>query len=238
MKQPSLSVLALFLAVVALVATVSGADEPAPVSQPAGTPRRVVFILDASGSMVTELNRAKSEVRKAIEALDPDQSFGLVVAARDKKLKFQAKLFPATPQNKRRAYDHMEKLYATGESDMSAAFEPAFRLRPDVIWFASDGDVVKDEKAATVLLKRLRNLNRGQRARVNTVLAFVDGDQENGLVDRVTLLWRIANENGGQCLGDGGEPVDAPPDSVAEARGHIPKAATGKDDGSPSVFSE
>jgi hypothetical protein len=93
----------------------------------------------------------------------------------------------ATPENKRKAFDLIDKISPTGSTDPIPALDLAFKQGAELIYLLTDGDF-PDNKAT---VDEIHRLNPGKLVRINTI-AFMDHDEgyEN-------LLHKIADENGG-----------------------------------------
>ena len=109
--------------------------------------KKVVFIIDHSGSMIGRLHLVRAEVRRAINHLMPFQKFAVVVfAAHPHILGNETGLTLAT----RPIVTEMDYLLkghhilAEGRNDgmvqpFAMAFRVAYAMKPDVIYFLTDG---------------------------------------------------------------------------------------------------
>lgn len=178
----------------------SAASRPAETTRPATNPaKRVVFLIDTSGSMLLRLPEVREEVGKALTALRADQEFCLIGAG-ESVAALDAATLPTTPVNMARAAGWLNGLQAVGEADAVAGLRAALGMHPDVIWFVTDGDLA--DHAA--VLKYLRQQNR-DRVRINTTLRFATGAED----DSTRFLWQLARESGGVCVDAGGKPLPA-----------------------------
>jgi hypothetical protein len=109
--------------------------------------RSVVFIIDHSGSMIGRLHLVRAEVRRAINHLMPFQKFAIVVfAAHPYILGNQTGLVRATKPFLAEM-DYLLKghhLLAVGRNDgmvrpFAMAFRVAYAMKPDAIYFLTDG---------------------------------------------------------------------------------------------------
>ncbi|MCY2963626.1 MAG: VWA domain-containing protein [Planctomycetota bacterium] len=100
---------------------------------------RVVFVLDASGSMRGgKIEAAKRELSEAIQSLTPDVYFGVITFA-NRVTVLHPTLVIADEKNKRQAiYAVMDRNLGGGTSSYDA-IEAAFELGPEAIYFVSDG---------------------------------------------------------------------------------------------------
>ncbi|MBX3373322.1 MAG: hypothetical protein KF817_05760 [Phycisphaeraceae bacterium] len=166
---------------------------------PATNARRIVFVLDASGSMVRSMSIVIDELRRSLAALGPRQEFAIVFFRRSEAIVVppQGRLVPATEADKARALAWIERsILPEGRSNPLAALEYALSLRPDVIFLLSEditgsGEFEIDQRD---LLARLDVVNPvdprtgRRRARINCV-QFLDPDP-------LRTLERIAEAHG------------------------------------------
>ena len=158
-----------------------------------GNAKRVIYICDASGSMMSVFWRVKDELHKAVDVLKPIQAFNVVffsdvdVAALSK-----SGLVMANPDNKRKAFDLSDKMSASGTTDPLPAIRLAFEQKPELIYVLTDGfDQVVSFDA---VVAEFRRLNPDKKVKVNTILIKAADNPE---LERVVKA--IASENGGIC---------------------------------------
>lgn len=196
-----------------------------PASQPSA-PKRVVFAIDATGSMINQLGTAKRETLAALRQMQPRQLFAVIISDEDGKTRSVAKaLLPATPANIEKAATFLDPITASGAGDNEPAILAAIALRPEVIWAITDGDMAKPDAE----IARIVAANKGH-ARINTAVIFSDGDQANR-----HNLWQLAAKNHGQCIGANEDP------GVSTAAAPVPKQpspAPKKPDNKPTIFQE
>ena len=102
--------------------------------------RRVVFVVDISGSMAgSRLAAVVRELTTAIEALPSDASFNIVIFS-SRAITWQPKLMPATATTKLMAKQYVYALRAGGRTAAYDALEAAFRFDAEAIYFLSDGE--------------------------------------------------------------------------------------------------
>jgi len=132
--------------------------------------RRIVFVLDISGSMEgPRLQAAKYELIKAIEGLAKDVSFSIVVY-NNAVAAWQKNLMPATPPNKRLAAQFVYARRGTGSTASYNALEMAFQFDAEAIYFLSDGKPnVGKIVAPTDIVATISQANRSRRISVYAI---------------------------------------------------------------------
>ncbi len=109
--------------------------------------RRFVYVVDCSRSMnhphdgpeKTRFKRLKLELFNSIAKLNPQMQF-FVIFFSNETLPMPARgLQFATPHNKNVCFKWFVNLQATGQTDPREAMKLALKLRPDVIYFLTDG---------------------------------------------------------------------------------------------------
>ena len=166
-----------------------------------GNARKIVFVCDASGSMLSVFDDLKLRLRESIEKLRPIQSFNVMffqettVAAVDRNV-----LMMATPDNKRKAFEFMDKMYVRSSTNPIPALEMAFQQKPELIYLLTDGDFEGPGNEAVV--KYCQERTKDGKTKINT-LAFIPKESE-GLAqqrDFVKALETIAKSSGGVYKG-------------------------------------
>jgi hypothetical protein len=155
----------------------------------ASNARSVVYIVDASGPMVTSMPRVVSELRRSVEQLAPSQKFGVVLFRRTDSGSgtevFAPVLMRATPTAKRRLVEWLADIRPIGASNPLTGLEAALKLKPDAAFLLSrsivrSGGGVWDDGLETTLA-RLDELNPpitvdGRRATLIQTIQFLDDD--------------------------------------------------------------
>src|SRR5262249_35820259 len=101
--------------------------------------KRVVFVLDISGSMEGgKLEAAKRELCNVVRELTADVFFGIVTFHRQGFV-WQHELMPANERNKQAAITSVMLQETRGGTSSYDALESAFGLDPEAIYFVSDG---------------------------------------------------------------------------------------------------
>jgi hypothetical protein len=164
-----------------------GVDFFGPSGPPTQTVSKVVFLCDASGSMISKFDTLRQELRRAVDRLRPTQQFDIVFFSAERYVALDGQLLYALPENKRRAYDFLEKVAPHDSSNPIPGLRAAFSANPELIYMLTDGDFPNNPE----LLAEVKKLNARKRVRINTI-AFIDPGEEYE-----KLLGRIATENGG-----------------------------------------
>jgi len=147
--------------------------------------RRIVYVVDRSGSMLTTIDGVKKELRQSIGKLRRSQKFHVIFFNAGAPLENPPKrLVSAIQANKRAAFRFVNEIAAGGGTDPRLALRRAFAVDPDLIYFLTDGEF--DPKVVTLLSQ----LNRSRRVRIFTI-AYVS---RTG----APLLERIAREHNGE----------------------------------------
>ncbi|MCA9074317.1 MAG: VWA domain-containing protein [Planctomycetaceae bacterium] len=150
----------------------------------------VVFVVDRSGSMADQgrMEAAKEELTLAIQQLQPYQQF-YVIFYSNKMFRMLApdppeNLLPASPENVQRVIDWIDNdLQVGGGTEPLTSLLAALKMKPNVIFFLTDGDV-DSSTAATV------HLNNAHGTIIHTICL----SEEYG----EAVMQRIALENNGR----------------------------------------
>ena len=152
---------------------------------------RFVYVVDGSRSMnhphdslaKTRFRRLKIELVRSISRLQPDQQF-YIIFFNEFALRMPSPTMQyATPASQMRYLKWMTGVRADGDTDPRMALAAALRLRPDTIYFLTDGSFPAKVE------KDLRRMNAG-RVTIHTY-AFGNRAAED-------LLKAIAQNNGGR----------------------------------------
>lgn len=135
--------------------------------------RRMVFVLDLSGSM--DRPYAKLNLRNAYRTLGPKEKFAIVVY--DNRVWYWPKgkrLTAATPENKAAADQWVNGTDGGGSTNINDALKVAFELssngdRADTFYFLSDGFATHGETDSNRILANVKRWNRGGRVIVHSI---------------------------------------------------------------------
>ena len=101
--------------------------------------RRVLFLLDISGSMFgPKLAAAKRELNGVVNQLPGDAWFGIIVF-NSQLTTWQPRLVPATSVNKQKAGYFVDSLQARGRTATYDALERALHMDAEAVYLVSDG---------------------------------------------------------------------------------------------------
>ncbi len=162
--------------------------------------REIVYVIDASGSMIRTLPIVLEELRRSLERLDPVQSFAVLFFQGDRFVRVPGspRLTPARPDEIDRQLAWITaNVVPEGRSNPLAALEEAVRLEPDVVFVLSENITGSGEFEidADELLRRLNQINprdpetSARRVTINCI-QFLDPDPRE-------TLRRIATAHGG-----------------------------------------
>jgi hypothetical protein len=166
----------------------SGLGIPIKFAGSSGNASKVVYICDASGSMMSVFPQLQRELDKSIDSLKVPQSFGVLFFS-DQTLFLDKSLMLATASNKKKAYEFVAQMAAHGTTEPKSAIQMAFAMQPQLIFVLTDGF---DQGDPNEVAKQFRNLNVGKKVKINTILLRSADDPE-----LIKVLKTIASENGG-----------------------------------------
>jgi hypothetical protein len=171
--------------------------------------RRIVYLIDGSGSMAASLNFVKSELASSVARLSNDQSFQVIVYRQPAggggaPLSYyffngggDPDLIDASLEQKQRLRAWLETVSPGGRSEPLLGLEAALRLQPDLIFIltrniARSGGVDVQQRNRQILdtLDRInpKQLLGGRLAKIKTI-QFMDDDPTG-------LMQAIASEHG------------------------------------------
>jgi hypothetical protein len=154
-----------------------------------GRARRIVFVLDATGSMVTMFDALRLQVNKAIDVLSPPQAFNIVFINDENPPPPSPDLMFVNPDNKRLAKEYVKKATSRGGTNPLPALTKAFEMKPDLIYFLIDPSDFPDKQQVIDLVHK--NARDG-RVKMN-IIAFEGNDPDNK-----AFLKKLAEETGGK----------------------------------------
>jgi hypothetical protein len=163
-----------------------------PIFGHGGNAKKIAFVCDASGSMLNKFSTLRRELSNTVQRLRPIQSFNLIFFQEQSKSALSdSGLIMATPENKIKATNYLEdKVTPRGETNPIPGIELAFQQKPDLIYLLTDGDFPDN----TALLKRIRELNKTAKIKINTIAFTGEADTD---IEFKKILKTIADESGG-----------------------------------------
>lgn len=158
--------------------------------------KRVIFLVDASGSLIDSMPRVAQELNQAIDQLKEHQSFSVIFFQGDQVIEVPPMgLKRASTQVKQRvaawANPSSGHIVPTGSSNPIDAINLAMTYEPGLIYIYSDTITGSrpDELDHDRLLTTLNEINHDQRVTISTTQFFYDDPHET--------LKTIAVEHGG-----------------------------------------
>ena len=148
--------------------------------------RNIVYVVDRSASMLEVFDDVRKETKRSVSRLRKSQKFHLIFYSSDEPLRHPPKkMVNAIRTAKEAAYAFVDSVPVGGGTNELPALERAFALKPDIIYFLSDGNLYDRD----VLLEQLRQWNAKKRIRIFTIaFVFPEGKE---------LLEQIAREHNG-----------------------------------------
>lgn len=165
-------------------------------------PKKIVYIIDASGSMMDVFDSVRDEVRRSIEELRPDQFFAVVLDQESPGNPFPKTLLAATEENKRRVLGIFPKLYVRGSDNFTASLKTALAMNPDLIWWRGD-----EPQMGPSDLNDIKKWN-ARKVRINTSPRNLKTDPDG---KTLWFAWKLASDSGGTCFDEQGVPVTEAP---------------------------
>ena len=157
----------------------------------------VVFIRLGGGGDSTK------EVVRAVNELDESQLFNVISldAMQKKPTLFVTRFVPATDLYKKKLTAELKPYYVQG-GDLFEAIDLASRGPADLIWIVGWLGAANED----VFVRDVKKSLKSEKTRINTSIAFAQSHP----VQDLHLMWRVAKETGGVCLGEDGEPIEEP----------------------------
>jgi len=147
-------------------------------------PRKIVYIVDRSGSMTDSIDYVKYELKRSIGALPDEKSFHIIFYSSGPPVEMPTRrLVDATERNKQLAFEFVDSIIAQGETDPSKALERAFACGPELIYLLTDGEFDRQ------IIDLCKRLNTGGKVTIHTIGFLYKTGEE--------VLKQIANDNGG-----------------------------------------
>ena len=154
--------------------------------------KRIVFVLDTSGSMRgAPLEAAKSALLQVVEKLPAEVHFDVVMFDKSVTV-WQPRLLPATTQAKEEVARAVRNRGMQAGAASFAAIEAAFKLEPEAIYFLSDG--CPTDSQPDQILNTFFALNRTRRVTVHTIGVVTD---RGNAADLILFMKPLAEQDFG-----------------------------------------
>ena len=147
--------------------------------------RKIVYVVDRSGSMLDTFQHVRAEMRRSISGLRRSQKFHVIFFNAGQPLeKSPRRLVSAIRAQKQKFFRFLQSVYPEGSTDPAPAMRRAFATEPDLIYFLTDGEFPK------TLISKIDRWNKDKSVMIFTVAYF---DRSGA-----ALLEEIARRNNGQ----------------------------------------
>jgi len=158
-----------------------------------GEARKIVYVVDRSGSMTDSIDYVKFELKRSIGELSEEKEFHVIFYSSGPPVEMPTRqLVKATDRNKQLAFDFIDGVIPQGETDPSKALERAFEVKSELIYLLTDGEF---DKAMVGLLHRL---NGDRRITVHTIGFWAWRSRgDAGPPSGEAVLKTMADQNGG-----------------------------------------
>lgn len=180
----------LIIGALAPVLAVSGQAVKDPPQDHLRIDAKIIFVCDASDSMVAKMPVLRDELAAAIGQLREVQSFNIIFMREKGCGAFVQDMTPATAENKNKAGEFISQFTPGGKTDPIPAMTRALQQNPGLIYLLADQDFSDDE----ALHAAIRELNSNHGATINTIALKSKKDESPELDKRLAA---IASENGG-----------------------------------------
>jgi len=128
--------------------------------------RRIVYVVDRSGSMMGIFDDLRAELKRSIDRLRKSQKYHVIFYSTDPPVEAPpGRLVNAIRSSKERTFEFIDMTVPEGMTQPIEAMRRAFALHPDLIYFLSDGDIPEAE----LLKENLRTWNRAEKVRIFTI---------------------------------------------------------------------
>jgi hypothetical protein len=167
-----------------------------------GNAMRIVYICDASGSMMTKMDLLKLELDKSVEQLQPVQAFDVMffqdsLNNPNSQIDLSPDLMMATAGNKKKLYTFLQDIVGQSSTHVIPALTTAFHLptRPELIYLLTDGAF--EDEGSQAVMDAINTLNADKKVKVNTILFLGKDIDPDELKEASAAMKRIATDNGG-----------------------------------------
>lgn len=148
--------------------------------------RKIVYVVDRSGSMIDSFVYVQAELKRSISALRRSQKFHVIFFNSGPPLENPpGRLVSAIEAHKQQLFEFTDTVIPRGDTKPERALERALSMEPDLMYLLSDGIDFRPS-----LLQALKAWNKNLRTRIFTI-AYLDQTGSE-------LLERIAREHNGE----------------------------------------
>jgi len=157
-----------------------------------GAGGKVIYLCDASGSMLSVFGNLKQNLKDSIGELYPDQEFNMIFFSDDNCFPlFKDKAQIANADNKKLALDFIDRAVCTGGTQPLPAINFALAEKPDVLYVLTDGfDQISNYNDVSNAFKKG---NADGKMQVNCI--FLQSDEDPKLEE---FLKAIADQGHGE----------------------------------------
>lgn len=135
-----------------------------------GNAYRIVYICDASGSMLQRRHVVIQALNESIDKLKPVQFFNVFFYHNgDFEALDKGQLVAATPANKSKAYDFAREMETRDSTDPTRAIRSAMGMKPQLVYFLTDGFDERVDDFSKKLRAEFKNLNQSKEVHVNII---------------------------------------------------------------------
>lgn len=184
-----------------------GLGPKSPFMGVSGNAYRIVYLVDGSGSMLSRRNIVIQALKESVDKLKPVQFFNVMFFHEgDFEALDKGQLIPASPVNKRKAFDFADQMETRDRTDPSRAIQLAISMKPQLIYLLTDGFDDRVEDFAKKLRAQVNALNKSREVHVNIIyiadesrfsdIGGVKNDAKRNEI--VNELKAITQDNGGR----------------------------------------
>jgi hypothetical protein len=156
-----------------------------------GRAKRVIFLCQASGSMLTVFTQSKTYLKQSIDWLEPDQTFNIIFTRDDQYYALGAEgPLASSPESKRKANNFIDAQVSTGSTQPIPAIKFAASQQPDLIFILTEG--FSASVNSNDIIAAIANCNPDHRIKINCIY-MATGDNQKSL----NVVNTIAHDNGG-----------------------------------------
>ena len=151
--------------------------------------QKIVYVLDATGSMMSSFDDLRRLVKKSVNSLKPEQSFNIVFINDKNPVPMAMGVVAASPENKRKTEEYVDTMAPRGGTEPVSALDKAYSMKPDAIALFIDPTDIPDRTA----MKQLITKQGGEKVRLY-IIAF-EGKADP---DVTAFLKNLAKSAGGE----------------------------------------